>query len=209
MGVFVFEVCVKGNQKGKQLLRRNQRGSRRPTRLETSQDSCGALAVRSAPARLQAELEDIRVALEQGIHPGERKGCMTQTPLVPFLSTLWWGFPLKSTNGRRVLFLFTPRESQNAGRESLRKLIAEVTKESPAAKDPRKPACCVTLRRESVAKAIRKKPKPAKAKHGVAKASRKGPPKQKFIGPLFTQEYLAPLKWIPARNCLAKGGPQI
>ena len=45
-------------------------------------------------------------------------------------------------------------------------------------KYPRKPACRVTVRRESVAKAILKKTKLAKAKHGVAKASRKGPRKQ-------------------------------
>ena len=81
------------------------------------------------------------------------------------------------------------RESQNAGRESLRKLIAKVAKAGPAAKDPRKPACCVTVRRESVAKAILKKPKPAKAKHGVAKASRKGPRKQVYRTAFYTRVF--------------------
>ena len=71
----------------------------------------------------------------------------------------------------------------------MRKLIAKVTKESPVAKDPRKPACCVTLRRESVAKAILKKPKPAKAKHGVAKASRKGPRKQVYRTAFYTRVF--------------------
>ena len=70
----------------------------------------------------------------------------------------------------------------------MRRLIAKVTKEGPAAKDTRRPACCVTVRRESVAKAILKKAKPAKAKHGVAKASRKGPRKQ-VHRTLFTQVF--------------------
>ena len=71
----------------------------------------------------------------------------------------------------------------------MRKLIAKVTKEGPAAKDPRKPACCVTVHRESVAKAILKKPKPAKAKHGVAKASRKGPRKQVYRTAFYTRVF--------------------
>ena len=71
----------------------------------------------------------------------------------------------------------------------MRKLIAKVTKEGPAAKDPRKPACCVTVRRGSVAKAILKKPKPAKAKHGVAKASRKGPRKQVYRTAFYTRVF--------------------